>query len=118
MQENNYSVKNYHVKIAPKIFEQLKDIQAYISNVLLSTEAADNRITELFDEMENLKTFPHRGFNADEKIGTVINQHKKTYGLSIVKGKYIVLYQVVEEINQVLIVDLVPTASDYSKLFL
>ena len=105
----------YEVIIPPNIYTQLENIRDYISNVFFAPQAANKRITEIFNTMESLKTFPERGFSADKKVGRQISKISKTYGIVAVGGKYLIFYNILgREIN---ISYLIPTKSDYAKLF-
>ena len=109
---------DYQVEIPESIKHQVKQIRAYISDVLFDSAAAQKRTKEIIEGMKDLELLPNRGFDADLKIGTEIYPGRKTLGLPIVDGKYIILYFVDDENHSVQIIDLIPTQSDYAKLFI
>lgn len=111
-------MKTYEVIISPKVVEQIKIIKNYISNVKLNPVVAKKTATNIIKEIESLSIFPNRGFNADEKIGVQIDLEVKTYGIIILKGKYIVLYTINEERHTVEVVYLFSTQTEYAKFFL
>lgn len=108
----------YQIRIPKAIHYQIQQIERYIRDVLFSPQAAKKRKSEIIEGIKTLTTFPERGFDADEKIGRTILQGHKTYGIPIIDGKYIVLYIIDEKEGNVQITELLPTQSDYAKLFL
>ncbi|MDR0300279.1 MAG: type II toxin-antitoxin system RelE/ParE family toxin [Streptococcaceae bacterium] len=109
---------NYEITVQISVFEQIRNIENYISNVLLSSDSAEKRKERILSEIKQLSLFPERGFDADEKIGTKIVHGYKTIGIPIVDGKYLVLYHIDNENKIVNVIDLLATQSDYAKLFL
>lgn len=103
----------YEVIISPEVFEKIQEIANYIRVVFLSEQSARKIADEIFDDLDNLKTFPERGFNADEKVGKQIFPPYQSRG--IVTNDYLAFYQIVGE--QVFVTHLVPAKSDYRKLF-
>lgn len=103
----------YEVIISPEVFEKIQSIASYIRVVFLSEISAQKVADEIFDDLENLSTFPELGFDADEKVGKQILPPYQTRG--IVTNEYLAFYQIVG--NQVRVTHLVPAKSDYRKLF-
>lgn len=111
-------MKSYKVIISPKVVEQIKSIRNYIRDIKLNPSAAEKTVETIFEEIEGLKSFPERGFNADNKLGVKINKSEKTYGIIILNGKYIVLYSVDNVQILVNIAYLFSTKTDYATMFL
>ena len=100
----------------PHIYIQLTSIKDYISNVLFDPSGAEKRVRDIVCGMKNLSTFPERGFNADKKVGKQISKTDKTLGILVADNQYLVFYTVDGE--RIYITHLIPTKSDYSKLFI
>ncbi|HFI2447827.1 TPA: type II toxin-antitoxin system RelE/ParE family toxin [Streptococcus suis] len=112
-------MEKYKIIISPRVIEQIKNIRDYIANVKLSPETADRLVTAIFDEIESLEVFPERGFNADEKIGTIIDRFgRSSRGITIQNGKYIVIYSIDKREGLVEVAFLFSSKTDYAKLFL
>jgi plasmid stabilization system protein ParE len=101
--------------VPPEIVSQIQKIYDYIAEVFRSPQSAKTRVDEIYAAFDELKTFPEAGFNADEKVKIQIVPDTKSYGTVICKGQYIVVYQIYEK--NVYISHLLPTRSDYGKLF-
>ncbi|MFC4653161.1 type II toxin-antitoxin system RelE/ParE family toxin [Lactococcus nasutitermitis] len=109
-------MQTYDVEIKLPVYEQIIEITKYIKNILIAPDAAQKRKNQILSDIRQLENFPERGFDADQKIGTKLLPNHKTFGLPIVNGKYILLYYIHEK--TVTVIDLLPTQSDYAKLFL
>lgn len=106
----------YQVNVPTGIYDQLSEIRSYISDNLQSPDAADKAVREIIEGMRSLEVFPERGFNADERYEKKLNPNAITRGLPL-KKDYIVLYDVDVENKIVHVRYLLPTKSDYMKLF-
>lgn len=112
-------MKEYDLIIAPRVVQQIKSIKEYIENVKLVPEIAEKIVSDIFDDISNLKNFPERGFNADDKLGTKIDKAgRDSKGITIQKGNYIVIYSIDEKHNKVEVAYLFSTKTNYAKLFL
>lgn len=113
-------IDDYVVKIPDEIFTQLQNIKDYVANVLFSPQAAEKQVRQILTDLRNLRTFPERGFDADEKVGKQISQYAKTYGIIVGNRKYLAFYNIDESngTKYVFVTYLVPVQSDYAKLFL
>lgn len=103
----------YQVIISREVFEKIQEIANYIRLVFMSEQSAQKVADEIFDEIDSLKKFPERGFDADKKVGKQIFPPYHSRG--IVVNDYLIFYQIVNQ--QVHITHLVPVKSDYRKLF-
>lgn len=111
-------MSKYAIQISNDIFNQIKSIHSYIADVLYANEAADLHVKQMIIDIRQLADFPNRGFNADKKMGRQLLQNHTTLGIPIVSGKYIVLYFIDDSKKIVHVIDLLPTKSDYTQLFL
>lgn len=111
-------MNTYQVIISPRVVEQINSIKNYIADIKLNPVVAIKIAESLFDELEKLKMFPERGFDADEKLGVKIDQLEKTYGIILLNGKYLVLYSINEKESIVNVAYLFSTKTDYASLFL
>lgn len=107
----------YLVKVPLSIYNQLVEIKADISLELTNPSAAEKRMKELLIAFRSLEFFPERGFNADDRFGKRLHPSAVTRGLPVQKD-YIILYDIEEEAKVVNIRYLLPSKSDYMKLFL
>ncbi|HGK8167444.1 TPA: type II toxin-antitoxin system mRNA interferase toxin, RelE/StbE family [Streptococcus pyogenes] len=101
--------KKYQIIYAPDVLEKLKEIRDYISQNYSST-SGQRKMEQIISDIEKLEVFREVGFDADEKYGSKIIHYHSTKG-------YIVLYHIEGEENRVVIDYLLPTQSDYIKLF-
>ncbi|GGE26936.1 type II toxin-antitoxin system RelE/ParE family toxin [Streptococcus himalayensis] len=108
----------YLVKVPNDIFDQIESIRDYIKNVLLSEQSAENTVKELVKGLRSLEVFPERGFDADAKVNTQISQNVKTRGILVANNRYIIFYSIDEKEKVVNVSHLLPSKSDYAKLFL
>ncbi|KRL80710.1 hypothetical protein FC17_GL003072 [Secundilactobacillus paracollinoides DSM 15502 = JCM 11969] len=111
-------LSKYAIQISNDIFNQIKSIHSYIADVLYANEAADLRVKQMIIDIRQLADSPDRGFNTDKKMGRQLLQNHTTLGIPIVSGKYIVLYFIDDSKKIVHVIDLLPTKSDYTQLFL
>ncbi|MDY4078929.1 MAG: type II toxin-antitoxin system RelE/ParE family toxin [Clostridium sp.] len=79
------------VRMTPIALKDLKEIKSYISEELLSEEAALRTVKQIIESYEKLAEFPLMG----KKLSSVIDVDKD-YRF-IVAGKYIIFYKVEEE---------------------
>ncbi|HEP1883982.1 TPA: type II toxin-antitoxin system RelE/ParE family toxin [Streptococcus pyogenes] len=107
--------KKYQIIYAPDVLEKLKEIRDYISQNYSST-SGERKMEQIISDIEKLEVFPEVGFDADEKYGSKISHYHSTKGYTLSKN-YIVLYHIEGEENRVVIDYLLPTQSDYIKLF-
>ncbi|HGA4460402.1 TPA: type II toxin-antitoxin system RelE/ParE family toxin [Streptococcus pyogenes] len=103
--------KKYQIIYAPDVLEKLKEIRDYISST-----SGQHKMEQIISDIEKLEVFPEVGFDADEKYGSKISHYHSTKGYTLSKD-YIVLYHIEGEENRVVIDYLLPTRSDYIKLF-
>ena len=94
---------------------KLKEIRDYISEHYSET-AGKKRMIDIITDIEKLRVFPEVGVNADDKFGKSISPDHLTRGYTLSKD-YIVLYHIEEDLDRVVIDYLLPTKSDYMKLF-
>ncbi|HEL1549972.1 TPA: type II toxin-antitoxin system mRNA interferase toxin, RelE/StbE family [Streptococcus suis] len=106
--------KKYRIIYASRVFDTLDEIYNYIANELGSVESARKKVASIREDMKRLEIFPEGGFDADEKFGKKLDSKYKTRGLTLSKD-YIVLYNIFKD--TVRVVHLLPTRSDYMKLF-
>lgn len=106
--------KKYQMIYAPGVLNKLKEIRDYISQNYSST-SGQRKMEQIISDIEKLEFFPEVGFDADEKYGSKISNYHHTKGYTLSKD-YIVLYHIEEE-NRIVIDYLLPTRSDYMKLF-
>ncbi|MEY8461846.1 type II toxin-antitoxin system RelE/ParE family toxin [Streptococcus merionis] len=104
----------YKVIFSEEVSQAIDNIHDYISNVLLSKQAAQDTIARILNGLEELEHFPEAGFNADERIGVRINSKHLTRGKII--GQYVLLYFIVQEDKVVFLSHLFHTKSDYLNL--
>lgn len=103
--------KTYEIVVAPGVLDKVSEIEEYISSHFSET-AAKKRVEGLFKGFEALQTFPHVGFDADERVGFRIDSEHYIRGV-VLLDKYIALYYIVEEPAQVNIAYLFSTSEDY-----
>ena len=108
--------EQYHIIYAPRVARELKEIKNYTFQLSQSMKIAENRVRMIVKGIEVLKLFPEAGFNADEKFGKKLNPGTETRGITL-KKDYIVLYDINHQEKIVYIRYLLPTKSDYMKLF-
>ena len=107
--------KKYQVTILPIVLQKINDTFDYIETNF-SEEYAKNRVKLIFDALEDLAIFPERGFNADDKFQKKIDNRYPTRGITI-KKEYIALYFIDDMREEVVVTHLLPSRSDYIKLF-
>lgn len=102
----------YHDSVVTK----LEEIYQYILDTFQSEQSAKKKVSDLYANMEILKTFPEAGFCADEKFGKVIDKRHLTRGVALGRD-YIALYFIDKEAMTVVVTHLLPTRTDYLKIF-
>lgn len=106
--------KKYRIIYSSRVFKTLDEIYNYIANEIGSVESARKKVASIRQDIKRLEVFPEGGFDADEKFGKTLDPKYKTRGLTLSKD-YIVLYNILDD--TVRIAHLLPTRSDYMKLF-
>lgn len=107
--------KKYQVTILPIVLQKINDTFDYLETNF-SEEYAKNRVKLIFDALEDLAILPERGFNADDKFQKKIDNRYPTRGITI-KKEYIALYFIDDMREEVVVTHLLPSRSDYIKLF-
>ena len=107
---------DYKIAYDIQVEKQLDDSYNYILEHFQSEQSAKNTIAEILKNISILKVFPEAGFDADQRFGRALHPVFKTRGLPL-KRDYIALYIIDEEQKTVLVTYLLPTKSDYMKLF-
>lgn len=103
----------YSVILAPAVEQELDSILDYYFEKGWE-ETGKKKIKELLDSIQSLSIFPERGFDADNRFGKKIDPPFQTRGFVLSKD-YLVLYRIEDLIVRVS--HLLPTRSDYMKLF-
>lgn len=106
----------YRLIYHDSVLRTLEEIYTYILNTFQSEESAKKKVTDLYSKLEILKTFPEAGFCADEKFGKIIDNRHITRGVALGRD-YIALYFIDKENMTVFITHLLPTRTDYLKIF-
>lgn len=102
------------VIISDEVSQAIDSIHGYITTVLLSPQSAKNTVGKILDGLKSLEVFPEAGFDADEKIGVMINSKFPTRGKII--DQYVLLYFIDQKRNTVFLSHLFHTKSDYVTL--
>lgn len=103
----------YKVVLFERVREKLLEINSYISENY-SVDSAKKKVDEILRGIQTLEVFPEIGLDAEVKLGKEIDQRHKARLLTL-KKDYIVLYYIDE--GNVYVTHLLPTKSDYLKLF-
>lgn len=106
--------KKYQIIYAERVIESLDAIYDYIANTIGSKDRARRKIASIREDIKRLEIFPEAGFDADKKFGKRLDPNYPTRGITL-RRDYLVLYNILD--NKVRVVYLLPTKSDYMKLF-
>lgn len=97
-------MKHYQVTISDDAKQDLRDIQHYIRHDLAAPEAAKSTVKKISSSSLSLAIFPERG-SVIERLSTdhlIFRQ--------LIVGHYRIIYRVLEEMDEVLIVRILYTA--------
>lgn len=108
----------YEIRIPAFVLEQIQTIRVYIQNVIGSSQGAESTVQSIFDGIKSLEIFPERGFDADLNVGKQITPFGPTKGIVIANQRYLLFYTIDPKEKIVFVTHLVPTKSDYAKLFI
>lgn len=100
-------MNKYSVKLMQRAYRDLDKIYAYIAMHIGEKETAENLIDELEKAILTLGLLPYRG--AERKVGVYAN---KGYRQVFVK-KFVIIYRIVENNKEVLIVTVRYIPSDF-----
>ena len=103
---NELSLKKHFIKIVQKsvafsvyeiVFQsnmitKLDEIYDYIAKELSAPITAKKKIKEIRDNISILKMFPEAGFDADEKLGKVIDSNNKRREITLKKRLYCFIF--------------------------
>lgn len=106
----------YKVRYYSSVLQTLEEIKRYIITQFGAKQSAQKKVQEIMTKLSALEIFPEVGFDADERFGKALDKRYKTRGLPIGKD-YIALYFVNHDKKEVMVTHLLPTKSDYVKLF-
>lgn len=103
-------INGYKVKIIPSVYLDLQIIYDYISNILKSSENADNTINAIENKIKDLCNVPKRGMEYP-------NEPWKTKGLRMVfLNNYTIFYYVFDDDNIVKVVKVAYSKMDFNSL--
>lgn len=97
----------YVVKLYPRAYRDLDEIYAYIADSLLEPNIAFKMIDELENTILSLETFPERG--SIRQVGAYENQGYR----QLFYKKYTIIYCVIEEKKEVLILTIRYSPSNF-----
>ncbi len=97
----------YRVLISPKAYRDLEGIYKYIKTEFKETRTALEMVKLIEESILKLDTLPNRG--AIRKVGIYAN---KAYRQIFVKN-YVIIYRIVEEYKQVIVISIRYTSSNF-----
>lgn len=96
------------VVFSPKASEDLDSIKTYIESELVSPRAANEKVLEILDAIDNLAVFPEIGLSLKGKVDSL----SRYRCLSV--SNCIVFYRI--ELDKVLIIRILNSRMDYLKI--
>ena len=97
-------MKHYHVTISDDAKKDLLDIKSYIQTTLAAPQAALNTVKKIAAASMSLSIFPERG-SIIEKL-----TKDKFIFRQLVVGNYRMIYRILEDSDEVLIIRIIYTA--------
>lgn len=103
---------NYDIRYSPQSRKDLDDILDFLVTIS-DIDVAKRVISEIIEKIRSLSFMPG-GYNFDERIERKLNKKYPTQ--AILCKKYIILFVVKEEIQEVYITHVISSKSDYLRL--
>lgn len=103
---------NYDIRYSPQSRKDLDDILDFLVRTS-DIDVAKRVISEIIEKIRSLSFMPG-GYNFDERIERKLNKKYPTQ--AILCKKYIILFVVKEEIQEVYITHVISSKSDYLRL--
>lgn len=103
-------IENYRIQYTPLAFEDLDEIDGYITNTLCNKQAAERLITEMETSISQLKQFPRIGSEVQDTYLSAKGYRR------LVVDNYLVFYLVDEGQKSVVIMRILYGAREYHNL--
>lgn len=98
---------NYNIRFTPLAYEDLDEIDTYISETLMNPQAAECLLEEMEQSIHQLERFPYTGSEVED-----VHLADKGYRKMVVKN-YIIFHLVDSEQKQVVIMRILYGAREY-----
>lgn len=101
---------HYHIQFTPLAFEDLDEIDSYITNTLSNEQAAERLIAEMEKSISQLRQFPRIGAEVEDAYLSAKGYRR------LVVDNYLVFYLINEAQKAVIIMRILYGAREYHNL--